>query len=143
MSELAYYESRPGNLSCNPHEAFNFITDLRNFGRFIQEGTITNWKAEKDSCSFTVSMLGTVIVRIIEKEADKKVVFEGDALSRNDFKIDVVLSASPEGLADIRLQLKAILNPMMRMMADKPIKQFMEILMNEIENFRDWNDIRE
>ncbi|HUX97441.1 MAG TPA: hypothetical protein VMV47_17030 [Bacteroidales bacterium] len=143
MSELSYYESRPGNLSCNPDEAFNFITDLRNFGRFIQEGTITNWKADKDSCSFNVSMLGTVSVRVIEKEAGKKVVYQGDALSRNDFKIKVVLSASPEGRADVRLQLTASLNPMMKMMADKAINQFMEILINEIENFRDWHDIKE
>jgi hypothetical protein len=31
----------------------------------------------------------------------------------------------------------------MKMMADKPIRQFMEMLMLEIENFRGWNDIRE
>jgi uncharacterized spore protein YtfJ len=32
---------------------------------------------------------------------------------------------------------------MMKMMADKPIRQFMELLMEEIENFRDWDTIRE
>ncbi len=143
MSELSYYESRPGLLSCKPDEAFNFITDLRNFGRFIKEGTITNWKADKNSCSFNVSMLGTVIVRIIEREDGKKVVYEGDALSRNDFKINVFLSAAPEDKSDINLQLTASLNPMMKMMAEKPINQFMEILMNEIENFRDWHNTME
>ena len=143
MSELSYFESRPGALSCNPAEAFDFITDLRNFGRFINEETITNWKADKDSCSFSVAMLGTVSVRMLEKEAGKLVVYQGDALSMNDFKINVFLSDSPEGRADIRLKLTAILNPMMKMIADKPINEFMEILMNEIENFRDWHDIRE
>jgi len=143
MSELSYYESRPGNLSCKPEVAFNFITDLRNFGRFIQEGTVSNWKADKDSCSFNFSMLGTVSVRVVEKEAEKLVVYQGDALNRNDFKINVVLSASSEGRADVRLKLAASLNPVMKMMADKPINQFLEILMNEIENFHDWHDIRE
>ena len=138
MSETSYYSSRPGKLSCNPEKAFTFITDLRNFGRFIREGTINGWKAEKDSCSFSVSMIGTVTVRIIEKEGFNKVIFQGDALSKNDFTINVRLSGPAEGNADINLELAAELNPMMKMMADKPVRQFMEILMNEIENFRDW-----
>lgn len=143
MSELSYFESRPGELSCNPAVAFDFITDLRNFRRFINEETITNWKADKDSCSFSVPMLGTVSVSVLEKQDGRLVVYQGDALSMNDFKIDVFLSASPEGGADVSLKLTASLNPMMKMIAEKPINQFMEILMKEIENFRDWHDIRE
>ena len=143
MSELSNYESRPGNLSCTPAEAFAFITDLRNFGRFVKEGTITNWHAEKESCSFSVSMLGTVSVRLIEQEFSSKVVYQGDALSKNDFTINVDISGDPHGQAGVNLSLSASLNPVMKMMADKPIRQFMEMLMLEIENFRGWNDIRE
>lgn len=143
MSELSYYESRPGKLSCTTDVAFSFITDLRNFGRFVREGTITNWQAEKDSCSFNVSVIGTVSVRLIEKVAGKKVVYQGDALSKNDFTINVDLSDSSFGPADVKLYLNASLNPMMKIMADKPIRQFMELLMQEIENFRDWDNIRE
>jgi len=143
MSDYTHYESRPGNLSCTPAEAFAFITDLRNFGRFVKEGTLTNWHAEKESCSFSVSMLGTVSVRLIEKEFSSKVVYQGDALSKNDFTINVDISGDPYGQAGVNLSLSASLNPVMKMMADKPIRQFMEMLMLEIENFRGWNDIRE
>jgi len=143
MSELSYYESRPGKLSCTTDVAFDFITDLRNFGRFVREGTITNWQAEKESCSFNVSVIGTVKVRLIEKIAGNRVVYQGDALSKNDFTINVDLSGDSLGPADFKLFLSASLNPMMKMMADKPIRQFMELLMEEIENFRDWDTIRE
>lgn len=143
MSDSTHYESRPGNLSCTSAEAFAFITDLRNFGRFVKEGTISNWHAEKESCSFSIAMLGTVSVRLIEKEFSSRVVYQGDALSKNDFTIKVNISGEPAEPAAVNLSLSAGLNPVMKMMADKPIRQFMEMLMLEIENFRAWNDITE
>ena len=141
MSESTSYESRTGRLSCTPAEVFVFITDIRNFGRFVNEGTISGWKAEKDSCSFSVSMLGTVNVRLIEKEFCTRVLFQGDALSKNDFRIDVRISGEVEEPAEVNLSLNADMNPVMKMMAEKPIRQFMEMLMQEIENFRDWHEL--
>lgn len=142
MPEKSYYESRPGKLSCKPEEAFSFITDLRNFDRFIQEGKISDWKADKESCSFSVSMVGAVNVRLLNKVEGQKVVYQGDALSSNDFTISVDLSGDTPGHSEIRLSLAADLNPVLKMMADKPIRQFLDILINEIEGFRDWNNIR-
>jgi hypothetical protein len=142
MPETSYFESRPGRLSCRPGEAFSFITDLRNFDRFIQEGTISNWKADKESCSFSVSMVGAVNIRLVSKDEGKKVIYQGDALSSNDFTIRVDLSDDLSDHSEIRLFLTADLNPVLKMMADKPIRQFLDILINEIEGFRDWHDIR-
>lgn len=143
MSELSHYNSRPGKLRCNPSEVFAFITDLRNFGRFVNESSISNWYAEKETCSFSVSMLGTVSVRLIEKENNSRVIYQGDALSKNDFSINVDISGDPAEQAEVNLSLSANLNPVMKMMADKPIRQFMEMLIQEIENFRDWHETTE
>jgi len=142
MSELTYYESRTGKAECSPSEVFDFITDLRNFGRFVQGDTISDWHAEKESCSFRVSMMGTVSVRLAEKERSTRVTYQGDALSRNDFSIDVIISDDAQESADVRLLLSANLNPVMKMMAEKPVRQFLEKLMHEIESFSDWHDIR-
>jgi len=142
MSELTHYESRPGKAKCSPAEVFDFITDLRNFGRFVQGDTISDWHAEKESCGFRVSMLGTVSVRLIEKERSKRVIYQGDALSTNDFTIDVIISDDTQESADVRLLLSASINPVMKMMAEKPVRQFLEKLMHEIESFSGWHDIR-
>ena len=143
MSNLSYFESRSGKLSCNAEAFFAFVTDLRNFERFIPKGSISNWNAEKETCSFNAPMLGTVTVRIAEKEKYKKVVFSGDALKKNDFSITLVISDNAESPADVRIMLSADLNPIMKMMAAKPIVQFLEMLVNEMESFRDWGNIKE
>ena len=130
-------------LTCNAEEVFTFVTDIRNFERFIPGGIITNWNAEKESCSFSVSMLGTVTVRLAEKEKYDKVVFSGDALKKNDFLLTLNITDDVGDHAKVRILLSAELNPMMKAMAGKPIGQFLERLINEMEGFSDWKSARE
>jgi hypothetical protein len=143
MAELSFFESRYGRISCNAQEAFAFVTDLRNFEQFIPAGTIKEWKAEKEFCSFNVSMLGTVTIRLGEKDRYKKVVFNGDALKKNDFELTLFISDNLKDPADIKITLTADLNPMMKMMAVKPIKQFLEVIIIEMEGFQGWKNVRE
>jgi hypothetical protein len=143
MSELSNFESRSGKLTCNSEEFFAFITDIRNLERFIPKNSISNWYAEKEICSFSVSMLGAVTVRLTQKEKFTKVVFNGDALKKNDFSLTLDFSNGSGNGANIRVMLNADLNPMMRMVAAKPINQFLEMIINEMEKFRDWKDTKE
>ena len=59
MTDMSNFESRSGKLKCTKEEVFNFVTDIRNFEQFIPQGTINEWQAERESCSFRVSMLGS------------------------------------------------------------------------------------
>jgi hypothetical protein len=138
MSDISYFESRSGTLTCSDKEVFDFVTDMRNFGMFITAGTINNWQAEKESCSFNVSGVGTVSLRLDEKEMYKKVLFNGDALNKNDFSLVLHISGNGNAPANIKISLNADLNPMLKMMAAKPIGQFLEIIINEMEGFRGW-----
>ena len=143
MTDLSYFESRTGKLTCSAEEIFDFVTNIRNFEQFIPKGNINNWKADKESCSFSVSMLGTVSVRLAEKEKFNKVVFMGEALKKNDFSLTLDISDNLNKTADVKVKLSADLNPMMKMMATKPIGQFLEMLINEMENFRGWTGTKE
>jgi hypothetical protein len=142
MTDLSYFKSRSGKLTCNAEVFFSFMTDIRNFERFIPESTVNNWKAEKESCSFGVSMLGTVNVRLTEIENYKRIVFTGDALKKEDFSLILDISDNGGNPADVKLILSADLNHMMKNMAARPIDQFLEILINKMENFRDWEVIK-
>ena len=143
MADLSYFQSRSGKLSCNAEEVFTFVTDVRNFEQFIPEGSVKNWSADKGSCSFSVSMLGTVSVRLIEEEKYCKVVYHGDALKKNDFSLTLNISDNAKEPAEVKVTLSADLNPMMKMMAVKPINQFLEMLIKEMERFREWNKTKE
>ena len=141
MDGISHYESRSGSLSCTSREVFDFVTDIRNFEQFIPADSISNWKSEKDACSFTVSMVGTVSVRIDKREPFSKVIFRGDALKKNDFSLVLHISENAIDKADVKVLLEAELNPMLKMVANKPIIQFLEMLIREMENFKGWKNI--
>jgi hypothetical protein len=88
-------------------------------------------------------MLGTVTVRLEEKEPFSRVVFSGDAMKKNDFLLTVLITDVNQEQPEIKVNLSADLNPMMKMVAVKPIKRFLEMLVNEMENFRGWKEVKE
>lgn len=142
MANLSHFESRSGQLTCSAEELYRFVTDIRNFERFAPHGTINNWQAEKGSCSFTVSMIGPVGLRLAETEINNKVVYKGDALKKNDFSLVLNISSGINNSAEVKVLLNADLNPMLKMVAAKPITQFLETLINEMEGFKEWRDIK-
>ena len=143
MTDLSRFESRTGNLSSTAKECFAFVSDIRNFERFIPQESISNWQSDRESCSFSVSMLGSVSIRIAQKEEYCKVIFKGDALKKNDFELVLHILDNINKLADVMVVLNADLNPMLKMMAAKPIAQFLEMLIKEMENFTGWKEIKE
>ena len=143
MSEITTFESRTGKPECTPDEVYNFVTDIRNFERFVPENNRATLEAGQDSCTIRVDMLGNVKVRIAESIRPRKVVFEGNAPQVNDFSLKLDISAAPSGMAEVKVTLLAELNPLLKMMAAGPARQLLETLVNEMEKFKDWNNIRE
>ena len=78
---------------------------------------------------------------IDKKEPFNKVIFSGDALKKNDFSLVLNISDSAVNTADVKVLLEAELNPMLKMVANKPIIQFLEMLIREMENFKGWKNI--
>lgn len=143
MSDNATFASRTGRLSCAPGDVFNFVTDLRNFKQFIPEDTIENLKLEKESCTFNVPPLGNVDLYLSEKEPHTKVLFTGTALKSNNFSMFLNISDTPGGKAEVKVILNAEMNPILRMMAEKSITRFLELVIDKMETFRDWEGIKE
>lgn len=134
------FASRTGTLSSSAQEVFNFISDLRNVERFISQERINNWKADKDSCSFSVESLGSVELRIAGRKPFSSVVYSGKALSDNKFDIYFRISEN-EVPAKADLIFEAELNPLVKMMISGSIRQLLDTVINEMENFNDWSNV--
>lgn len=129
-------------MSCSPEELFYFVTDIRNFERFLPGDSISGLEIGQDSCSFQVSMLGTVKISITEKIMHSKVIFSGNALHVNDFSLIMNISGTENNHAEANITLEAEMNPLLKMVAEKPIANFLETLIDGMEKFGDWNDLK-
>jgi hypothetical protein len=141
MTGLTEFKSRRGILACGAAEAFSFVSDLRNFQQFTNDVKVDDLKVESDSCSFNISPVGEVALSILRKIPAKEVYYTGSLLKSNDFSLLLELDENGDGKAVVALTVQADLNPVLRMIAAKPVEQFLERLIGEMEKFRNWNDI--
>ncbi|MGD0340637.1 MAG: hypothetical protein ABSA76_02875, partial [Bacteroidales bacterium] len=138
MAEISTFESRTGRVGCSAGTAFDFLTDLRNFKRFIPGNSIRDLVLDSDSCSFQADMLGTVTIHISEKWHPEKIIYSGTMPQVKDFSMSVDIRENPEGNSDVKLSIRAELNPFLKMMAAEPLKRVLGIIIDEMEKFRDW-----
>jgi len=143
MSNVSTFESRAGKLTCSADTFYKFITDIRNFSRLIPQGTAGNLVIGKETCTFSTGMLGSVKIRISEKNPYEKVTFSGNASQINDFQIIVYITGSGESSSGVKIMLLAELNHLLKMFAAEPIKRLLGNLVDEMEKFNGWNDVRE
>ncbi len=143
MTDISTFKSRTGKLSCSAKEFYDFVTDIRNFERFISADTFSNLKTGKDSLSFHVNILGTVNISIIERIMYSKVVFKGDTQQVKDFSLIMDIMDPGERNAEVNVILQAEINPMLKMIAAAPVKRFLETLIDEMERFKGWKETKE
>jgi carbon monoxide dehydrogenase subunit G len=138
MSEISSFESRTGRLVCSADTAFDFLTDLRNFKPFIPSDSINNLVLEADSCSFNVDMLGTVKIHVSEKIRPRKIVYSGIVPQVKDISLSIDLKDISPANSEVILNIKAEINPFLKMMAAEPIRKVLATIIEEMEKFRDW-----
>jgi hypothetical protein len=138
MSNISRFNSRTAGLTCTGEEFYNFITDLRNFGQFIPAGSVSQWEADESSCTFSMTPMGEVMLKITSTTPFSAVSFSGVVLVTTEFVLQVSIAAGDAGRAEVKLMMESELNPMLKVMATGPIERFLEILVTEMENFKDW-----
>jgi carbon monoxide dehydrogenase subunit G len=138
MAEISTFESRRGKLSCSAGKAFDFLTDLRNFKRFIPANSISNLVLETESCSFRIDMLGIIKIHISKKIPPFKIVYSGIVPQVKDMSLSVDIKDISPGNSEVKLNIMAEINPFLKMMAAEPIKKVLATIIDEMEKFRDW-----
>lgn len=131
---VSKYTSDVKTIDQNNEVVFNFLSDFNNLGQYFNEYTlaqisqqipnasIDNFRSDSDSCHFTVSSLGEVGLRIIEREAPKTIKVSGDGKIPFDVYLWIQILPVTPYQCKLRLTLHAELNLMMKMVAGKKLK---------------------
>ena len=104
------------------------ISDLNNLEQVkdrIPQDKIQNFEFDTDSINFTVSPMGSVCLRIIEREPCKLVKFE-TASSPLPFNLWIQLVAIDETQCKMKITVKVELNPFIKGMVSKPLQEGLE-----------------
>lgn len=127
------FESKVGKVALPDEKIYTFLTDFNNLKNHIPADKISNWQSTEDTCHFTVSGMGDVGLKIVEKTPFNLVKITGDGLSNHHFLLWIQVKQVSDADSRVKVTIKADVNPVMKMMVAKPIQKFLDMLVDSFE----------
>ena len=106
-------------------DVFRVLSDLRKLEEvkgLIPEDKLSDFSFDADAVSFRVSPIGKVTFLVVEREPNKLVKFKSEKLPF-DVIVWIQLVEKAEKDTRLRLTLRADLNPFIKGMAEKPMRE--------------------
>lgn len=110
---------------------FEFLSDFNNFEKLMPE-QVTNWRSTPEECSFTVAGMASLGMKLIEKTPYSLVKAGKNGSAPFDFTLACQIEDHGEQ-SQVVLALEAELNPMMKMMAERPLTNFINMLAHKMK----------
>ena len=115
----------------SPEAVFNFLSNFNNFQRLMPE-QVTNWQSTEEECSFTIAGMASLGMKILEKKPHSFILVGKHGSAPFDFTLECILSEKNPSETEAQLAFNADLNPMLKMMAVKPLTNFLNILVEKL-----------
>ena len=121
---MATFESPITTIPASQEAVYNKFSNLSNLEAVkdrIPQDKIKDFQFDNDSCSFSVSPIGTLGLRIIDREPMKTIKFESEK-SPIAFNLWIQLIGTAPNETKAKLTIKAELNPFIKGMVSKPLQ---------------------
>ncbi len=112
-------------------EVYDFLSDFNNFKKLMPE-QVVDWTSTIDECTFTIKGMATLGMKIVEKTPNSLIKVNKNGSAPFDFTLSCMIDDLQNQCA-VQLAFDAELNMMMKMMATKPLTNFLNILVNKLK----------
>lgn len=125
---MSKFESSIKEIPYSQEKVYNKLSDLNNLESIkdkIPEDKIKEFSFDAESITFNIPPAGDITLQIVEKEPHKCIKF-ATTTSPVPFTLWIQLVPLTESECKTKLTLDVEINPMMKMMIEKPIKDGIE-----------------
>src|SRR4051812_22267530 len=112
---------------------YNFLSNFNNFEKLMPE-QVTNWSSTEEECKFTIAGMATLGMKIAEKVPFELIRIAKNGSAPFDFTLDCNINKHTSGKTEFSLNFNADLNPMTKMMAVNPLRNFLNLLVNKLKD---------
>ena len=130
---MARIESKIGVVKQPAEKIFKFVSNFNNFSQLIPEDKVRDFESTDDTCKFKVEGIGQAGLRIIEREPHKLIKISSDEETSFDLLLWIQIKEIEPGDSRMKITTEVNLNPMMASMVKKPLKNFVDTLIDQAE----------
>lgn len=112
-------------------EVYAFFQDFQNY-KDLMPSSVDKYTATADTCEIGIKKMGALPMKITSREENKQVLAEKNGSALFNFTFEAK-TEDKEGKTEIQLVLNADLNPMLKMVAQKPLAGFLTILVTRYQ----------
>jgi carbon monoxide dehydrogenase subunit G len=129
---MAEFKSNKVVINAKPEKIFSFLADFNNFEKLLPE-QVTNWQSTDKNCSFTIKGMADLAMHISDKNEYSLIRYSSEGKSPFPFNMDSMLNSVGDGQTETQITINAKLNPMLKMMASRPLSNFVNILAEKLK----------
>jgi carbon monoxide dehydrogenase subunit G len=129
--------SEPVIIRKKASEIFHFLNDFNNF-EMLMPNEVTNWQSTKESCSFVIKGMANLSLVMDNTIEFSQIVYASADKKPFDFSMIFDLNES-DSKTNTHITFKADLNPMLKMMASKPLKNFLDLIAGKLKEVMEEN----
>lgn len=129
------FKSEVAVLNASQKKVFEFFSDFNNFENLMPE-QVVGWKSTKDNCTFDIKGMTTISLKYASKVPFHSIEVVPDGKSPINFDLTVLLEVNEldEQKTDGSILIHAELNPMMAMVAKRPLENLAKVMGEKLNN---------
>ena len=127
-SDIVQIENSTANI-------FNYLSNFNNFKQLMPE-QVSNWQSTADECTFTINGMATIGMKIVEKTPTSSIRIQSNGKVPFEFTLLVLLTEKGPASCNGQLLFESELNPMLKMMVQKPLTNFFNILAQKMKDIK-------
>lgn len=120
---MTSFESKT-SLSKPIEEVYAFLEDCNNHEK-LQPDNVYDWSSTRDEATFTIKNMSKLALKVKERKENAEIRFVPASETPFDISLNWLLEPK-EDKTEVKLQLNAELNMMMKMMASGPLQKLID-----------------
>ena len=129
---MAKIESKIAKIKSPDNKIYAFLADFNNFENLIPADKVKDWKSDGETCSFNVDGIGNAGLKFVEKEEFTLLKITSDGSTPISFFMWIQLKSVDENETAVKITIDPQVNVMMMGMVKKPLKEFVDMLIDRM-----------
>ena len=132
MESMTRIQSEKKTVNYASKQIFEFIINFKNFEELLPQDRVENFKYTEDSCSFRIKGMTDLGLKIVEKNQFDLIKMKSDGKVPFPFTMTIHLSELSADQSEVHIDFEGEINPFMKMMVEKPLTNFFNILVSRL-----------
>lgn len=129
---MASFKSDKIIINKSPEDLYNFLSDFNNFEKLMPE-QVTNWQSTDKNCSFTIKGMADLAMKMGNRTEFSQITYNSVGEKPFTFDLNTHFNLIEADQTETQIILNADLNPMLKMMAGRPLQNFVNLLVNKLK----------